>query len=173
MDDLSEQCALGCRTNLCSVTGTGEKVDGQGACGSRLPSPARQLFRSAIICGGALLWRGLRFFMCCLFCRFASLRGGTTKQSRKEAGCLDCFVPRNDAKRVWWRSPVRACYGAAAAMSSQRWLVRWYGIYGCFIGVSTPHPQPKKRAKTIRFSGKCVFLQVKINPNVYLSHIIR
>ena len=43
--DLSEQCALGRRTNLCSVTGTGEKVDGQGACGSRLPSPARQLFR--------------------------------------------------------------------------------------------------------------------------------
>ena len=28
-----------------------------------------------------------------------SLRGGTTKQSRVYASCLDCFVPRNDAKR--------------------------------------------------------------------------
>ena len=31
---------------------------------------------------------------------FTSLRGGTTKQSRDEADNLDCFVPRNDAKRV-------------------------------------------------------------------------
>ena len=30
----------------------------------------------------------------------SSLRGGTTKQSRQEADALDCFVPRNDAKRV-------------------------------------------------------------------------
>ena len=62
------------------------------------------------------------------FCRFASLRGGTTKQSRpriEKKDCftafanalhstesktriestVDCFVPRNDAKRVWGRSP--------------------------------------------------------------------
>ena len=55
-----------------------------------------------------------------------SLRGGTTKQSRPEAtsqsdastsdetSSLDCFVPRNDAKRrklypLWW------AMGAAAA----------------------------------------------------------
>ena len=31
--------------------------------------------------------------------RFASLLGGTTKQSRKEVWYLDCFVPRNDAMR--------------------------------------------------------------------------
>ena len=36
-----------------------------------------------------------------------SLRGGTTKQSRKQGDPLDCFVPRNDAKRrklypLWW-----------------------------------------------------------------------
>ena len=42
---LSELCALRLRTNFCSVTGTGEKVGGQGACCRRLPSPARQLFR--------------------------------------------------------------------------------------------------------------------------------
>ena len=34
-----------------------------------------------------------------VFCRFASLRGGTTKQSSVKAFCLDCFVPRNDGKR--------------------------------------------------------------------------
>ena len=28
-----------------------------------------------------------------------SLRGGTTKQSRESAFCLDCFVPRSDTKR--------------------------------------------------------------------------
>ena len=44
----------------------------------------------------------------------SSLRGGTTKQSRHEATSLDCFVPRNDAKRrklypLWW------IVGAAAA----------------------------------------------------------
>ena len=43
-----------------------------------------------------------------------SLRGGTTKQSRKQVDPLDCFVPRNDAKRrklypLWW------AMGAAAA----------------------------------------------------------
>ncbi len=43
-----------------------------------------------------------------------SLRGGTTKQSRKQGDPLDCFVPRNDAKRrklypLWW------AIGAAAA----------------------------------------------------------
>ena len=61
-------------------------------------------------------------------CRFASLRGGTTKQSSVKAiwerlvssresiplrnlvriltaFTLDCFVPRNDAKRAWVRSP--------------------------------------------------------------------
>ena len=43
-----------------------------------------------------------------------SLRGGTTKQSRKQVDPLDCFVPRNDAKRrklypLWWTM------GAAAA----------------------------------------------------------
>ena len=42
----------------------------------------------------------LDFFV---LCRFASLRGGTTKQSR-ELFFLDCFVPRNDAKRVWGQS---------------------------------------------------------------------
>ncbi len=30
--------------------------------------------------------------------RFASLRGGTTKQSSREALYLDCFVPRNDGQ---------------------------------------------------------------------------
>ena len=43
-----------------------------------------------------------------------SLRGGTTKQSRGLTCFLDCFVPRNDAKRrklypLWW------AMGAAAA----------------------------------------------------------
>ena len=43
-----------------------------------------------------------------------SLRGGTKKQSRKQVDSLDCFVPRNDAKRrklypLWW------AMGAAAA----------------------------------------------------------
>ena len=32
--------------------------------------------------------------------RFASLRGGTTKQSMDYVCCLDCFIPRSDAKRV-------------------------------------------------------------------------
>ena len=31
---------------------------------------------------------------------YTSLRGGTTKQSSHDADTLDCFVPRNDAKRV-------------------------------------------------------------------------
>ena len=42
-----------------------------------------------------------------------SLRGGTTKQSRKQVDPLDCFVPRNDAKRLklyplWWAMGVAA-----------------------------------------------------------------
>ena len=42
-----------------------------------------------------------------------SLRGGTTKQSRGSTCCLDCFVPRNDAKRrklypLWWAMGVAA-----------------------------------------------------------------
>ena len=42
-----------------------------------------------------------------------SLRGGTTKQSRKQVDPLDCFVPRNDAKRrklypLWWAMSVAA-----------------------------------------------------------------
>ena len=43
-----------------------------------------------------------------------SLRGGTTKQSRKQVDPLDCFVPRNDAK---WRKlyPLWWAMGAAAA----------------------------------------------------------
>ena len=80
------------------------------------------------------------------FCRFASLRGGTTKQSRpriekKECftafanalhstesktrieSTVDCFVPRNDAKRVWGRSPVLLASSAASA-SSQRRIMR-------------------------------------------------
>jgi len=57
------------------------------------------------------------------FCRFASLRGGTTKQSNPRIECLDCFVPRNDAKRVWGRSPVLLASSAASA-SSQRRIMR-------------------------------------------------
>ena len=80
------------------------------------------------------------------FCRFASLRGGTTKQSRpriEKMDCftafanalhstesktriestVDCFVPRNDAKRVWGRSPVIPASSAASA-SSQRRITR-------------------------------------------------
>lgn len=43
MDNLFGQCALGCRTNLCSVTGTGKKVGRRGAHGSALPNPVWQL----------------------------------------------------------------------------------------------------------------------------------
>ena len=39
------------------------------------------------------------------FCRFASLRGGTTKQSRNESCYLDCFVPRSDVKRLSYIIP--------------------------------------------------------------------
>ena len=53
--------------------------------------------------------RRLVKFIFCERCQPPSLRGGTTKQSRSIAFYMDCFVPRNDAKRERGRSP-EACY---------------------------------------------------------------
>ena len=105
-------------------------------------------------------------------CRFASLRG--TKQSRHTAYTLtlDCFVvpPRNDAKRVWERSPVGALlrglhprmmsvHPFGVLLSSHRsnqvipaWVCGRLGIYGCVI---TKKVQPFLCKKNIIFACIC------------------
>ena len=45
--------------------------------------------------------------------RFASLRGGTTKQSRDNTINLDCFVPRSDAERIKALNRLCGCKGTA------------------------------------------------------------
>ncbi len=117
MDFLSEQCALGRRTNLCSVTGKtgmGEKAVGRGARGSGLPSPARRLFRGACHVETSI-YRVSTFFVS--VCSAAAL--SSPRWLVRWLGIYGCVI---------------ACCGCqctVAALSSPRWPVRWHGIYGC------------------------------------------
>ena len=109
-------CVPRVKTNLCSVTGktgTGGKAVGRGARGSGLPSPAWRVFRSACHVETSI-YRVSTFFAV----RSAALR-------HCEEGRRSNPVKPHPSNNVC----PQLC--SAAAMSSQRWPVRWLGIYGC------------------------------------------
>ena len=102
-------CVPACRTCLCSVTGTGEKVGGQGVLSQAASrSLAWRLFRSAYICGGALFGRGLRFF-CVSGCSAAAMSSQRKPPMSFYARPSMSFLRGH----VWWQGIYRRSVQAA------------------------------------------------------------